>query len=93
MTKYTFRFWKEEEGGYSGQCVELPAAITQGETLEELKENMKDAIQLVLLDMIEEEEVEIVRQSKKDIEEGKFKDFESVDDMFREIESENDNRY
>jgi predicted RNase H-like HicB family nuclease len=36
------------EGGYSGQCIELPAAISQGDTLEELKENMVDAISLVL---------------------------------------------
>jgi predicted RNase H-like HicB family nuclease len=45
---------RKEEGGYSGQCIELPAAISQGETLEELKENMKDAILLVLEDMMEE---------------------------------------
>ena len=33
---------------YSGQCVQLPAAISQGDTYEELMENMKDAINLVL---------------------------------------------
>lgn len=42
------RYRKELEGGYSGQCVELPGAISQGETLEELKSNMKEAIELVL---------------------------------------------
>jgi predicted RNase H-like HicB family nuclease len=45
---YIIRVTEEEEGGYSGQCAELPAAISQGETLEELPQNMKDAIQLVL---------------------------------------------
>jgi predicted RNase H-like HicB family nuclease len=44
---YTIRVTEEEEGGYSGQCAELPAAISQGETLQELRQNMKDAIQLV----------------------------------------------
>lgn len=39
---------EEEEGGYSGQCLELPGAISQGETLEELKVNMEEVIQLVL---------------------------------------------
>jgi hypothetical protein len=39
---------KEDGGGYSGQCLELPAAISKGETLDELREDMKDAIQLVL---------------------------------------------
>ena len=32
---------------YTGQCVQLPAAISQGDTYEELMENMKDAINLV----------------------------------------------
>lgn len=39
---------KEKEGGYSGQCLELPGVISQGGTLEELKTNMADAINLVL---------------------------------------------
>jgi predicted RNase H-like HicB family nuclease len=34
--------------GFSGQCKELPTAISQGKTLEELEENIKDAIQSVL---------------------------------------------
>jgi hypothetical protein len=33
---------KAPEGGYSGQCVELPGAISEGETLEELKKNMTE---------------------------------------------------
>ena len=36
------------EGGYVVMCSELPEAITQGETIDELLENMKDAIKLVL---------------------------------------------
>jgi len=46
--KFTVIVNKEKEGGYSGQCIELPGAISQGETLEELKANMVDAISLVL---------------------------------------------
>ena len=46
--KFTVLVNKEKEGGYSGQCLELPGAISQGETLEELKTNMVDAINLVL---------------------------------------------
>jgi predicted RNase H-like HicB family nuclease len=46
---FTIRVKKEqEEGSFSGQCVELPAAISQGETHDELRKNMKDAILLVL---------------------------------------------
>lgn len=51
--KFTIRVQKASEGGYSGQCVELPGAISEGETLEELKRNMTEAIQLVL-DALEE---------------------------------------
>ena len=36
-SKYTIFYEPEEEGSYSGRCLELPAAISQGETLEELK--------------------------------------------------------
>ena len=36
------------EGGYIGMCRELPEAKSQGETIEELLENMKDAIKLTL---------------------------------------------
>ena len=37
-----------ESGMYVGQCLQVPAAISQGNTYEELMENMKDAIELVL---------------------------------------------
>ena len=46
--KFTMCVKKEEEGGYSGKCLELPAAISQGETIDELKNNMIEAIQLVI---------------------------------------------
>jgi len=48
MTKYTFVYTEEAEGGFSDRCMELSGAITQGETLEELKVNITDAIQLML---------------------------------------------
>ncbi len=39
---------KDADGGYSAQCVELPAAISQGDTKEEALKNVKEAIELVL---------------------------------------------
>jgi predicted RNase H-like HicB family nuclease len=33
---------------YWAQCIEVPGAITQGETIEEIKKNMKEAIELML---------------------------------------------
>lgn len=46
--QFTVRYWKEREGGYGGQCIEMPGAISQGETLKELRANMEDAIRLSL---------------------------------------------
>jgi len=46
---FTIIVEEEPEGrGFSGQCKELPAAISQGKTLEELEENIKDTVQLIL---------------------------------------------
>lgn len=42
---YTVVFEKAEEGGYIAYVPLLPGCITQGETFEEAKENVKDAIQ------------------------------------------------
>ena len=41
-------YQKAIEGGYMGLVAELPGAITQGETLEETRENLQEAIALVL---------------------------------------------
>jgi len=54
MAKYTVVYTEEIEGGFSGRCLELPGAISQGETLGELKVNMTDAIQLMLASIYEE---------------------------------------
>lgn len=43
-----------EDGWYFARCLEVPEAITQGETLEEARENIKDAIQLILEDRRED---------------------------------------
>jgi predicted RNase H-like HicB family nuclease len=52
--KYTIILEKQEEGGYSAQCLELPGAISQGETKEEALRNVKEAIELVI-EVINEE--------------------------------------
>jgi predicted RNase H-like HicB family nuclease len=54
MTKYSIVYTEEAEGGFSGRCLELTGAISQGETLEELERNMTDAVQLILASIYEE---------------------------------------
>ncbi|MGA8081102.1 MAG: type II toxin-antitoxin system HicB family antitoxin [Candidatus Nitrosopolaris sp.] len=50
------------EGGYTGQCLELPGAISEGETLEELQRNIAEAIDLV------QEEIRHMAKSEQVIE-------------------------
>lgn len=45
---FTAVFVEEPKGGYSAYIEEIPGANTQGETLEEARENLKEALQLVL---------------------------------------------
>jgi len=46
--QFTVKLEESAEGGYTAQCLELPAAISEGDTKEEALENIKEAIQLVL---------------------------------------------
>lgn len=46
--KLTAIYEKAEEGGYIGYVAELPGANTQGETMEETRENLKEAVELLL---------------------------------------------
>ena len=50
MTELTLTtvFEEAEEGGYIGYVAELPGANTQGDTIEETRENLAEAIQLIL---------------------------------------------
>lgn len=41
-------FHEAEEGGYVAQVVEIPGAISQGETLEEARANLEDAVRLLI---------------------------------------------
>ena len=46
--KFTAVFEPAKEGGYTCFVEEIPAAISQGETLAEAKANLLDALKLVL---------------------------------------------
>lgn len=45
---------KEPDGGYVARCLELPGALTQGETEEEAIASIREAI-LTILDMMKEQ--------------------------------------
>jgi predicted RNase H-like HicB family nuclease len=46
--KFTAVFEPAKEGGYTCFVEEIPAAISQGETLSEARSNLLDALKLVL---------------------------------------------
>jgi predicted RNase H-like HicB family nuclease len=48
MMKYTVILEPQEEEGYTVRCLEVPGAISQGETKEEALTNIKEAIGLIL---------------------------------------------
>lgn len=66
--KYTVILEEEEEGGYSVQCLELPRAISQGETKEYALVNIKEAIKLVL---------EVINEEARDL--ANFADVSAVE--------------
>ena len=62
--EYTAIIRKTEDGWYAAKCAQIPEAITQGRTLEEVKENLVDAIELVL-QMKKEETVKKAKQENE----------------------------
>lgn len=65
---FTVVFQEIEDGYYFARCLEVPEAITQGATLDETRENIKDAISLIL----------------EDRREDAGREFEGRDDVIRE---------
>ena len=49
VMEYSIIIHKDEKSGwYTGKCLQIPGAMSQGQTLDELIDNMKDAIRLML---------------------------------------------
>ncbi len=46
--QYSIKLEESDEGGYTAQCLELPSAISEGDTKKEALNNIKETILLVL---------------------------------------------
>lgn len=46
---FTLEYWLDD-GWYVGKLKEIPGVFSQGETLEELEENIEDAYKLLILE-------------------------------------------
>jgi predicted RNase H-like HicB family nuclease len=53
IREFTLEYWMDD-GWYVGKLKEVPGVFSQGETLEELEENIRDAYSLMLEDDEEE---------------------------------------
>ncbi|MFO7761135.1 MAG: type II toxin-antitoxin system HicB family antitoxin [Thermodesulfobacteriota bacterium] len=49
LRHFTLEYWLDD-GWYVGKFLEVPGVFSQGESLEKLQENIKDAYQLLLED-------------------------------------------
>ena len=49
LRNFTLEYWMDDDW-YVGRLKEVPGVFSQGETLQELEENIRDAYQLVLED-------------------------------------------
>jgi predicted RNase H-like HicB family nuclease len=58
LRHFTLEYWMDD-GWYIGRLKEVPGVVTQGETLAELLENIRDAYQLVTEDTQELSSAEI----------------------------------
>ncbi|MGI8467217.1 MAG: type II toxin-antitoxin system HicB family antitoxin [Pyrinomonadaceae bacterium] len=54
LSKMTLVYWKSDKF-WLGKLLEHPEIMTQGETLEELEENIKDAFLLMAMDEVPQE--------------------------------------
>ncbi len=52
---FTVAVYEAEEGGYWAEVLELPGCASQGETLDELKDNITEAIEACLQARLEDE--------------------------------------
>jgi predicted RNase H-like HicB family nuclease len=70
MEKFTVVLERGEDGWWVASCLEVPEAITQDKTIEEVRENLKDATHLVL---------EVRRESAEKQREGREMIRESIE--------------
>ncbi len=62
MYEFDVVILEDETGGYVALVPALPGCHTQGETLEELMKNVREAIELYLETLTDEEREEALRQ-------------------------------
>ncbi len=63
LRNFTLEYWVDE-GWYVGRIKEVPGVFSQGETLDELENNIKEAYKLM---MLEEEKLPYAEIQRKEV--------------------------
>ena len=63
LRNFTLEYWADE-GWYVGRIKEVPGVFSQGETLDELESNIKEAYKLM---MLEEEKLPYAEIQRKEV--------------------------
>lgn len=62
ISSYTVLVHQAEEGGYWGEVLERPGCVSQGETLEEFRRNIREALEAVMEADSQEPQIHIYEQ-------------------------------
>ena len=60
-SQFTLEFWRDSQW-YVGRLVEVPGVFSQGATLEELRENIQDAYDLMVTQNREAAPIRLIRK-------------------------------
>ena len=63
IRSYTVVVHEAEEGGYWGEVLELPGCVSQGETIEEFRYNIREALEAILESESQEPRIEIYTEA------------------------------
>ena len=64
--RYHFKYYPDERGGFYGECIEIEGCRSEGNTLEELKKNFAEALNLSLQCAFHDQETFIFPDDKYD---------------------------
>lgn len=59
ISSYTVIVHEAEEGGYWGEVLELPGCVSQGETMDEFRLNIREALEAVLESELQDSCIEV----------------------------------
>ncbi|MFC1901252.1 type II toxin-antitoxin system HicB family antitoxin [Chloroflexota bacterium] len=66
INSYTVVVHEADEGGYWGEILELPGCVSQGETIEEFRENIREALDTIINLASQEPSIQILTGETRD---------------------------